>query len=129
MPVSEMLSDEAREYLALRHKEELMKIRIRVVERKAALACEEVRKKEEATATRELAAREEEIEAALARHPPPPGGAPRHDGAGPQTQPSRSAPTPAPRSGSAAPTASAAASPTAPVRPLHPASLVNALQF
>jgi hypothetical protein len=127
MPVSETFSDKAREYLALRHEEELIKIRLRVAERKAALAREEAaRKKAEGIAAREHAAHEEEIQAALSRRNPPtapPRGAPRRNAAGPQSQPP--APTLAPRSGSRAPTASAAASSTAPVRPLHPASPVS----
>jgi hypothetical protein len=66
MPVSETISDDAREYLALRRQEELIKIRVRVVEQRAALAREEVAtKKAEATATREAATREEELHAAV----------------------------------------------------------------
>jgi hypothetical protein len=72
MPVSETLFNEVREYLALRREEELIKIRLRVVERKAALVHEEAaRKKAEGTAAREHAAREEEIQAALSRRNPP----------------------------------------------------------
>jgi hypothetical protein len=80
MPVIETLDDDAREYLALRRKEELLKIRVRVAEREATLAREEAaRKKAEATAARERAGREEEIDAAVSRRNPPP--PPRHPSA------------------------------------------------
>jgi hypothetical protein len=65
MPVSKSLSEEAREYLALRRKEELINIRVRVGERKAALALQE------AAAAREVAVREEEMQAEIARRTPP----------------------------------------------------------
>jgi hypothetical protein len=72
MPVSKSLSEEAREYLALRREEELINIRVRVGERKAALVLQEVaRKKAEAAAAREVAVREEEMQAEIARRTPP----------------------------------------------------------
>jgi hypothetical protein len=72
MPVSETLSDEAREYLALRHEEELIKNRLRVAELKAVLAREDTaRKKAEATAAREhVAPQRRDSSGAVSTEPP-----------------------------------------------------------
>jgi hypothetical protein len=111
---SETLSEEARKYLALRREEELMKIRVKVAERKALLAKQEVaRKKAEATAAREAVAREEEIQAATARR-------------NPTLAPQRSTPwrQPAPAAaGRSPPPAALAGAPTAaPTQAPHPPS-------
>jgi hypothetical protein len=117
MPVSESLSEEAREYLALRREEELINIRVRVGERKAALALQEAaRKRAEAAAAREVAAREEEMQAAVARcNPPaaPPRGVARHDAPAPRREPMGPATTPTPTGAGTASTAAASASPFA----------------
>jgi hypothetical protein len=72
MLVSKMLSDEAREYLTLRREEELIKIWVKVAERRATLAREEAAaKKAEATAAREAVAREQEIDVTVSHRNPP----------------------------------------------------------
>ena len=56
----------------MRHEEELIKIRLRVAERRAALVHDEAaRTKAEATKTRKHVAREEEIQVALSQRNPP----------------------------------------------------------
>jgi hypothetical protein len=73
MPESQVLSEQAREYLQLRRDEELIKIRLRVAERKAALEREEAAtRRADAALARERALREEEVAAANARRTPAP---------------------------------------------------------
>jgi hypothetical protein len=103
MPVSESLSEEAREYLALRREEELINIRVRVDERKAGLALQEV-------------ARKKEMQAAVAcRTPPvaPPHGTARRDAPAPCRESLRPAITPTPIGAGTASTVAASASSSA----------------
>jgi hypothetical protein len=117
MPVSESLSEEAREYLALRREEELINIRVRVDERKAGLALQEVaRKKAEVAVAREVAACKEEMQAAVAcRTPPvaPPHGTARRDAPAPCRESLRPAITPTPIGAGTASTVAASASSSA----------------
>jgi hypothetical protein len=105
MPHSEELSDQAHEYLDLWREEDLLNLRVRVVEKKAALAREEAAKKKvETAAARKRTAREEELQAAEARRNPP-------------TAPQRAAPTSTPH---IAPTAPQRSTPTPTTRQTAP---------